>query len=121
MAVTLFIEMLIHSSVEPERRTCPSVFKAFSELGLARDGGQLHGRILKLGLQFDVYICNSLVYMYVNCGCFGETFELFRDGEDMDVVAWNSMILSLSKFGKIDYARNLLDEMPLRSCVSGTI
>ncbi|KVI06906.1 pentatricopeptide repeat-containing protein At2g42920, chloroplastic [Cynara cardunculus var. scolymus] len=118
MAVSLFIDMLIQLSVEPERRTYPSVFKAYAELGLARDGAQLHGRILKLGLQFDVYIRNSIVHMYANCGCFGEALELFRDGEDMDVVAWNSMILSLAKFGKVENARDLFDNMPQRSSVS---
>ena len=30
MAVSLFIDMLLHSSMEPERRTYPSVFKAFN-------------------------------------------------------------------------------------------
>ncbi|CAH1443754.1 unnamed protein product [Lactuca virosa] len=118
MAISLFIDMLIHSSVDPERLTYPSVFKAYAELGLAGNGAQLHGRILKLGLQFDVYIRNTIVHMYANCGYFGEAIQLFGDGEDMDVVAWNTMILSLAKFGNIDNARALFDEMPHRNSVS---
>lgn len=119
MAVFLFIEMLVCSSVDPDRLTYPSVFKALVELGSARNGGdQLHGRVLKLGLQFDVYIRNSLVYMYANSGCFGEAFEMFGNGDDVDVVGWNSMIMSLAKFGKVNDARKLFDEIPDRSCVS---
>ncbi|KAD6796527.1 hypothetical protein R6Q59_019686 [Mikania micrantha] len=118
MAISLFIDMLFHSSMDPDRLTYPSVFKAYAELGMAQVGAQLHGRILKLGMQFDVYICNCIVHMYANCGCFIEAFEMFGDGEDMDVVSWNSMIMSLAKVGKVDDARELFDEMPQRNCVS---
>ncbi|KAL4556798.1 hypothetical protein LXL04_034960 [Taraxacum kok-saghyz] len=118
MAVSLFIEMLVHSSVNPERLTYPSVFKAYAELGLARHGAQLHGRIVKLGLQFDAYIRNTIIHMYATCGYLGEALQLFGDGKHMDVVAWNTMIMSLAKFGKVDHARALFDEMPQRSSVS---
>ncbi|KAI3761779.1 hypothetical protein L1987_52201 [Smallanthus sonchifolius] len=118
LAISLFIDMLFCSYVGPDRFTYPSVFKAYSELGLVRDGAQLHGRVLKLGLQFDVYICNSIVQMYANCGCFGEAFEVFGDGEGMDVVAWNSMVMSLAKFGRVEDAHQLFDEMPQRNSVS---
>ncbi|KAJ0695271.1 putative tetratricopeptide-like helical domain superfamily [Helianthus annuus] len=118
MAISLFIEMLCNSVVDPDNLTYPSVFKAYAELGLCKNGAQLHGRVLKLGLLFDDYICNSIVHMYANCGCFGEAFEVFGDGEGMDVVAWNSMVISLAKFGRVDDARKVFDEMPERSLVS---
>ncbi|KAK1439749.1 hypothetical protein QVD17_05569 [Tagetes erecta] len=118
MAINLFINMLCNSSVDPDRLTYPSVFKAYAELGLVRDGAQLHGRVVKLGLQFDDYICNSIVHMYANCGCFDEAFKVFGDGENMDIVAWNSMIMGLAKFGEIDDAYQLFDEMPERNSVT---
>ncbi|XP_076947861.1 pentatricopeptide repeat-containing protein At2g42920, chloroplastic-like [Bidens hawaiensis] len=118
MAVLLFIDLLCYSVVGPDNRTYPSVFKACAELGLVRIGAQLHGRVLKLGLQFDAYIWNSIVHMYANCGCFGEAFEVFGDGEGVDVVAWNSMVMGLAKFGRVADAQKLFDEMPERSSVS---
>ncbi|KAF5759223.1 putative tetratricopeptide-like helical domain superfamily [Helianthus annuus] len=56
MAISLFIEMLCNSVVDPDNLTYPSVFKAYAELGLCKNGAQLHGRVLKLGLLFDDYI-----------------------------------------------------------------
>lgn len=87
-------------------------------LVLARDGTQLHGRILKLGLQFDVYISNTIVHMYANCGYFGEAIQLFGDGANMDVVDGNTMTMSLAKFRNIYNADDMFDKMPHRNSVS---
>jgi len=46
-ALSLFLDMLISSPIEPQRLTFPSVFKAYAQLGLAHYGAQLHGRIIK--------------------------------------------------------------------------
>ncbi|CAI9757181.1 unnamed protein product [Fraxinus pennsylvanica] len=62
-AISLFVDMLVNSSISPERLTYPSVFKAYTQLGLARDGAQLHGRIVKLGLEFDPFIRNSVIHI----------------------------------------------------------
>nr|XP_043617103.1 pentatricopeptide repeat-containing protein At2g42920, chloroplastic [Erigeron canadensis] len=117
-ALHLFLDMLVCSNVDTDRLTYPSVFKAYGECGLAKNGAQLHGRIVKLGLQFDGYVRNGILYMYANCGMFGEAFKLFGDGEDFDVVGWNLMIMCLCKYGNVDEARFLFDEMSVRSCVS---
>ncbi|KAE8734545.1 Pentatricopeptide repeat-containing protein [Hibiscus syriacus] len=87
IAISLFIHMLVHSSVEPERLTYPSVFKAYAQLGLACYGRQLHGRVIKQEME-------------------------------LDVVAWNSMVIGLAKCGEIDEARKLFDKMPTRNTVS---
>ena len=55
-SISLFVDMLVTSPVQPHRLTYPSLFKAYSQLGLAHDGAQLHGRIIKQGLQFDPFI-----------------------------------------------------------------
>ncbi|KAK4438957.1 Pentatricopeptide repeat-containing protein, chloroplastic [Sesamum alatum] len=43
VAISLFVEMLVGSRVRPEKLTYPAVFKAYTQLGLAEDGAQLHG------------------------------------------------------------------------------
>lgn len=118
IAIFLFIDMLVTSSVEPDRLTYPSLFKAYAQLGLAHDGAQLHARIVKLGLEFDAFIRNSLLYMYVNCGFLGQAWRLFGEDKNLEVVAWNSMIMGLAKFGKIYDSRALFDKMEVRNTVS---
>lgn len=94
--------MLIVSSVQPHRLTYPSVFKAYAQLGLAHYGAQLHGRVIKLGLQFDPFIRNTIIYMYANCGLLSEMWKAFYERMDFDIVAWNSMIMGLAKCGEVD-------------------
>lgn len=117
-AISLFLDMLLTSSIEPDRLTYPSLFKAYAQLGLAHDGAQLHARILKLGLEWDAFIRNSLLYMYVNCGVLGQAWRLFGEDGNSEVVAWNSMITGLAKCGEIYDSRRLFDRMPVRNTVS---
>ncbi|XP_030462830.2 pentatricopeptide repeat-containing protein At2g42920, chloroplastic [Syzygium oleosum] len=117
-AISLFIDMLVGSPIEPQRLTYPSVFKAYSQLGLARSGAQLHGRIVKLGLQDDPFIRNTVIHMYAHCGFLEEARLVFDGSSDCDVVAWNSMIMGLAKCGEIDEARRLFDQAPLRNAIT---
>ncbi|KAF8391119.1 hypothetical protein HHK36_023420 [Tetracentron sinense] len=117
-AISLFITMLHSSLVEPGRLTYPSLFKAYAQLGLAHDGAQLHGRILKLGLQSDPFIRNTIIFMYATCGYLIEACRFFDEDSESDIVAWNSMIMGVAKDGNIDYSRRLFDKMPSRSTIS---
>ncbi|KAF5441973.1 hypothetical protein F2P56_037067 [Juglans regia] len=117
-ALFLFIEMLMSSPVEPQRLTYPSLFKAYTQLGLAHEGAQLHGRIIKLGLENDPFIRNSILHMYSNGGCLSEARRLFDEDIESDVVAWNSMIIGLAKCGEIHESRRLFDKIPSRNTVS---
>ncbi|KGN44257.1 pentatricopeptide repeat-containing protein At2g42920, chloroplastic [Cucumis sativus] len=118
IALYLFIDMLVSSQVEPQRLTYPSIFKAYSQLGLAHDGAQLHGRIIKLGLQFDPFIRNTILYMYATGGFLSEARRIFNQEMEFDVVSWNSMILGLAKCGEIDESRKLFDKMPVKNPIS---
>ncbi|CAH8383499.1 unnamed protein product, partial [Eruca vesicaria subsp. sativa] len=119
MSISLLIDMLLSSSpVKPGRLTYPSVFKAYASLGKARDGRQLHVRVIKEGIKDDAFIRNTVLYMYVTCGCFEEAWRVFEEMVEFDVVAWNSMIMGLGRFGLVDDARELFDEMPQRNEVS---
>ncbi|KAF5744037.1 pentatricopeptide repeat-containing protein [Tripterygium wilfordii] len=117
-AISLFIEMLVSSPIQPQRLTYPSVFKAYAQLGLAHDGAQLHGRVVKLGLQCDQYIRNTILYMYANCGLSSEARRMFYADKDFDIVTWNSMIMGLAKSGEVDESRKLFDKMPTRNTIT---
>ncbi|KAI8006606.1 Pentatricopeptide repeat-containing protein [Camellia lanceoleosa] len=118
ISISLFIDMLVSSPIQPQNLTYPSLFKAYSQLGLARDGAQLHARIIKQGLQFDPFIRNTVLNMYANCGFLLEACKLFDEDDDFDIVAWNSMIMGLAKSGEIEYAKRLFDKMPTRNEIS---
>ncbi|KAK9924097.1 hypothetical protein M0R45_032485 [Rubus argutus] len=117
-AISVFIDMLVTSTIEPNRLTYPSVFKAYAQVGLAHDGAQLHGRVVKLGLENDRFIRNTIIHMYSNCGCLREARRVFEENLEFDIVAWNSMIMGLSKCGEASESRRLFDKMPQRNSIS---
>ncbi|KAK8487330.1 hypothetical protein V6N12_005457 [Hibiscus sabdariffa] len=110
--------MLVHSPVELERLTYLSVFKAYAQFGLACYGRQLHGRVIKQGLDRDQFIQNTVTYMYANCGLLGEAWLMFDEDMELEVVAWNSLVMGLAKCGEIGESRRLFDKMPMRNTVS---
>lgn len=110
--------MLADSTARPEKLTYPSVFKAYTQLGLAKDGAQLHGRIVKLGLELDPFIRNSIIHMYASCGLLGNARKLFDEMRDSDVVAWNSMVMGYAKCGNVEESWRLFSETPVRNEVS---
>ncbi|KAJ6412407.1 hypothetical protein OIU84_005455 [Salix udensis] len=119
IAISLFIDMMFTSpNTQPQRLTYPSVFKAYAQLGLAHEGTQLHGRVIKLGLENDQFIQNTILNMYVNCGFLSEAQRIFDGAMGFDVVTWNTMIIGLAKCGEIDKSRRLFDKMLLRNTVS---
>nr|XP_010935993.1 pentatricopeptide repeat-containing protein At2g42920, chloroplastic [Elaeis guineensis] len=117
LAISHFVDML-HSPTQPQRTTYPSIFVAYSHLGLAHHGAQLHGMVVKLGHASDPYIRNSMLSMYANCGHITEASRLFDECSSFDVVSWNSMIMGLAKNSLIDESRHLFDEMCVRNVVT---
>nr|KYP73352.1 hypothetical protein KK1_005972 [Cajanus cajan] len=109
---------MLYSEVQPQRLTYPSVFKAYAQLGAGHVGAQLHGRVLKLGLEKDQFIRNTIIYMYANSGLLSDARRVFDEVMELDVVAFNSMIMGLAKCGEVDESRRLFDSMPTRTTVT---
>ncbi|OAY57323.1 pentatricopeptide repeat-containing protein At2g42920, chloroplastic [Manihot esculenta] len=118
IAIFLFMDMLLTSPIQPQRLTFPSVFKAYAQLNLASEGAQLHGRVIKMKLDNDPFIRNTILNMYANSGFLSEARKVFAGGIDFDVVAWNIMIMALAKWGLIDESRRLFDNMLSRNTIS---
>lgn len=114
-----FNEMLCQDFVRPNRFTFPSVLKACAVTGRVREGKQVHGMVIKQGLDCDEFVLTNLVRMYVMCGVMSDAHILFKNFENLsNVVLWNVMMDGYIRFGDFSYARRLFDKMPERSIVS---
>ncbi|EXB57553.1 hypothetical protein L484_022659 [Morus notabilis] len=93
-AVEFFMEFSRESSVCPDQVSFSSVLSACANIGAVEFGRQVHGVILKHGLEMLVYVENSLMDMYLKCGLFDHALKLFRimGDADRDIVTWNIMI-----------------------------
>ncbi|KAG5525965.1 hypothetical protein RHGRI_032304 [Rhododendron griersonianum] len=119
--LVLFTQMGISESVEPNRFTFPSVLKACARAGRVKEGKQVHGLVVKYGLECDGFVVCNLVRMYVVCQELESARVLFngkRSELGNNVVMQNVMIDGYVGIGDFQAARQLFDSMPERSVVS---
>ncbi|KAG9447321.1 hypothetical protein H6P81_013449 [Aristolochia fimbriata] len=93
LAISLYNEMRRHG-IFPNHFTFPFVLKACGRLLVLPKGQELHSASIQLGYEFDVFVQNSLIYMYSTCGDMGTARRVFDcvPVDVGDVVTWNSMI-----------------------------
>lgn len=136
-AVLLFCQMLCDSFVVPNQFTFPSVLKACARTARLKEGKQVHGLVVKYGLDSDEFVVSNLVRVYVMCEVmedahllfyrnvieFDEGYEIMRSTrrEEGNVVLWNVMVDGYVRLGKFRAARDLFDRMPQRSVVSWNV
>ncbi|CAD5196531.1 unnamed protein product [Musa acuminata subsp. malaccensis] len=112
-ALNLYARMR-ETAASPDNFTVPSVLKACAQLSSLRQGMEIHGFVIKAGFHWDVFVHNSLMQMYSECGSLGFATKLFDEMPDRDVVSWSTMIRSYAWCKLFDEAIELVREM-LRS------
>ena len=86
--------------------------------GVVRKGAEVHGRVVKLGFDRDVYIQNSLVFMYSQCGFVNLARCVFDEMTERSVSSWNIMILAYDQINDFESADYLLELMPHKNVVA---
>ncbi|XP_031504616.1 pentatricopeptide repeat-containing protein At2g22070-like [Nymphaea colorata] len=82
----------------------PSVLKACSEIESLSLGMMIHGYLIRRELEFDVFIGNALIDMYVKCGRLNRARKAFDVMPLRDVVSWTVMISAYAEVGLLDEA-----------------
>lgn len=95
----------------PDNFTYPFVFKAIGCLGEAWEGAKVHGFVVKTGLEFDTYVCNSLIDMYAELGKVENFQQLFDEMPERDTVSWNVMISGYVRCRRFEDAVNVFQRM----------
>ena len=92
-AVGLFRRMLkVEPRVQPNRVTFLSLLSFVSGLSYLNWGREIHAHIIRLGLEIDTSIANSLITLYSRCREVGTAREIFEGMLSRDVISWNSML-----------------------------
>ncbi|XP_043697639.1 putative pentatricopeptide repeat-containing protein At5g09950 [Telopea speciosissima] len=90
-AVGSFYEMR-RSGLIPSNFTLISTLSSCASLGCTQLGAQIHSEGIKLGLDLDVSVSNSLLGLYAETGYVTDCQKVFSLMPDYDQVSWNSMI-----------------------------
>ncbi|WOL03320.1 hypothetical protein Cni_G12040 [Canna indica] len=92
-APLLILSHMLRSSVAPNRYTLPLVLKSLH--GDLPRGRMLHALALCSGFASDIYVRNSLLYLYASPGGAADMLsceQLFDEMPAREVVAWTTMI-----------------------------
>lgn len=95
----------------PDNFTYPFVFKAIGSLREVWEGAKIHGFVVKTGLEFDTYVCNSLMDMYAELAMVENFKQLFEEMPQRDTVSWNVMISGYVRCGRFEEAVTIFQQM----------
>ncbi|KAK9131882.1 hypothetical protein Scep_011410 [Stephania cephalantha] len=93
--------------------TFPSVLKACSIVKDLKLGKQIHGVVVVVGFECNVFVANTLVVMYAKCGEFLDSWKLFDEIPERNVVSWNALFTSYMQNDCFGEAVSLFKEMIL--------
>ncbi|KAJ4964253.1 hypothetical protein NE237_024192 [Protea cynaroides] len=111
-ALRIFSEMQ-YAGFKPSEFTFVGVLSACSETAAVREGKQIHGYLLKLGFESQIFIRTSLVDMYAKCSDVNDARKEFDQLKDPDIVLWTSMIGGYVQNGENEEALNLYGRMQM--------
>lgn len=109
-ALVLFHTMQ-ETTVRPSNYTFVAVVKACGHLKALNIGLPVHMEVVKMGLDGDSYIGNTLLSMYTMNGSLVEAQKLFDLLPIQIVVSWNILISGYLDFGLVEKALECLDHM----------
>ncbi|CAN1331548.1 Pentatricopeptide repeat-containing protein At4g37170 [Linum perenne] len=91
--------------------TVSSAIAAVALVPCLRIGKEIHGHIMRTGLDSDQVVWSSLSDMYGKCGSIDEARHIFDRMVDRDVVSWTTMIGRYFEDGRRAEALNLFNKL----------
>ncbi|GLU17488.1 hypothetical protein SLE2022_338540 [Rubroshorea leprosula] len=102
---------LLQEKISPNYVTLASTLPASAGLTALKLGKELHGYIIKNGLDQMCLVASAVMDMYAKCGRLDLAYQIFMRLSDKDSICWNSMITSCSQNGKPEEAIDLFCQM----------
>lgn len=109
-AILRYVDILI-DGFEPDNYTFPFVLSACAKNARLSEGRQIHGCVVKKGYHNDVFVSNSLVYWYGECGETDSARKVFDEMCERNVVSWTSLICGYARREQHREAVSLFFEM----------
>ncbi|XVF87230.1 hypothetical protein PTKIN_Ptkin18bG0102000 [Pterospermum kingtungense] len=98
-ALMVFGDM-IRMAVLPNQSSFTSALNSCCGIEALDRGKEIHAVAIKLGLESDVFVGNSLVVMYSVCGNINNALAAFNNIGEKNVVSWNSIIVGSAQHGQ---------------------
>ncbi|XP_076888846.1 pentatricopeptide repeat-containing protein At4g21300-like [Bidens hawaiensis] len=112
---------LLDKKMKPNAVTLSSSLPACAGLADIKLGKELHGQILKNGLERLCHVGTAVIDMYAKCGRLDLAHQMFVKMPERDSVCWNSMITSFCQNGQPEKAVDLFHEMGSEGAVYDSV
>ncbi|KAE9596473.1 hypothetical protein Lal_00007600 [Lupinus albus] len=109
-AILLYVYMVL-MGVVPDKFTFPFLLSACSKIMAISEGVQVHGVVVKMSLEKDIFVKNSLIHFYAECGDIEMGRKVFDKMLDRNVVSWTSLINGYAGRGLAKEAVSLFFDM----------
>ncbi|CAJ1947380.1 unnamed protein product [Sphenostylis stenocarpa] len=91
--VVSFFYQMMHVGLMPDDITFLSLLSACGSSMTLNQGMQMHSYIMKIGLDKETTVCNSLLTMYTKCSNLHDAFSVFKDlSKKANLVSWNAIL-----------------------------
>lgn len=109
-AVELFGEME-ETGVSANEVTVVAVLAGCADLGDLDLGRRVHEYVNRSGFGRNVRVSNTLIDMYVKCGCLEDARRVFAGMQERTVFSWSAMIHGLAVHGRAEEAMSMFYKM----------
>lgn len=94
-AFSLFNQMRRYLNLMPDDKTLCYLLCACGTPSALHHGMQIHSLLIKIGFNYDVPVCNTLVSMYSKCSNLCNAFTAFEEARQChDLVSWNAILVA---------------------------
>ncbi|XP_031264122.1 pentatricopeptide repeat-containing protein At3g22690-like [Pistacia vera] len=104
-AILLYVELVTFGML-PDKYTLPFVLSACTKSSAYSEGLQVHGATIKMGFAGDLFVENSLIHFYGECGEIDDGRKVFDEMSERNVVSWTSLICA---YARKDLAKEAVD------------
>ncbi|WKA06548.1 hypothetical protein VitviT2T_024443 [Vitis vinifera] len=87
------------------------IMAAYMTLAFLNCGQQIHGRIIRRGLDGNLALSNALIDMYSKCGNIADWHQVFGGMSCRDLVSWTTMMIGYGTHGYGEEVVELFDKM----------
>ncbi|OEL15519.1 Pentatricopeptide repeat-containing protein [Dichanthelium oligosanthes] len=112
LALELFARM--GDAARPNEHVYTSVACSCAALRALAAGEQVHAHAVKSGFLGSSFVSNSIVSMYMKCGCFDEGYGVFRTLAEPTVVSYNAVISGVAASSRPEKGLEVFRLMKLR-------